>query len=55
MSWWQRLWRRNQMEEQLDKEMRFHLERHIADWLRVVTIPWKRGDWRGWRSAVRSK
>jgi len=31
MRWWQRLWRRKQMEEQLDKEMRFHLEQHIAD------------------------
>src|ERR1700675_349980 len=31
MNWWQRLWRRNQMEEQLDKEMRFHLEQHAAD------------------------
>src|SRR5580658_1381752 len=31
MSWWQRLWRRNQMEEQLDKEMGFHLEQHMAD------------------------
>ena len=28
MSWWQRLWRRKQMEEQLDKEMRFHLDQH---------------------------
>jgi predicted permease len=31
MSWWQRLWRRNQMEEQLEKEMRFHIEQHAAD------------------------
>ena len=28
MSWWQRLWRRARMEEQLDKELRFHLEQH---------------------------
>ena len=25
MSWWQRLWHRRRMEEQLDKELRFHL------------------------------
>ncbi|HUK15070.1 MAG TPA: permease prefix domain 1-containing protein [Bryobacteraceae bacterium] len=31
MSWWQRLWRRARMEEQLDKELRFHLEQHAAD------------------------
>jgi hypothetical protein len=31
MSWWQRLWRRNHMEEQLEKELRFHLEQHAMD------------------------
>jgi predicted permease len=31
MSWWNRLWRRRQMEEQLEKELRFHLEQHTAD------------------------
>jgi putative ABC transport system permease protein len=31
MTWWQRLRRRNRMEEQLDKEMRFHLDQHTAD------------------------
>jgi predicted permease len=31
MTWWQRLWRRGQMEEQLEKELRFHLDQHIAD------------------------
>lgn len=31
MSWWQRLWRRKQMEEQLDKEMRFHLDQHTNE------------------------
>ncbi len=31
MTWWQRLWRRKKLEEQLDKELRFHLERHTAD------------------------
>ena len=31
MTWWQRLWRRKQMEEQLDKEMRFHLEQHTNE------------------------
>jgi predicted permease len=28
MNWWRRLWRRNEMEEKLEKEMRFHLEEH---------------------------
>ncbi|HUI53329.1 MAG TPA: ABC transporter permease [Bryobacteraceae bacterium] len=31
MSWWQRLVRRRQMEEQLDRELRFHLDERIAD------------------------
>ena len=31
MTWWQRLWRRSQMEAQLDKELRFHLDQHAAD------------------------
>ncbi len=31
MTWWQRLWRRKQMEEELDKELRFHLDQHAAD------------------------
>ena len=31
MSWWQRLWRRNKMEEQLDKELSFQLEEHTSD------------------------
>jgi predicted permease len=31
MSWWHRLWRRAQMEEQLEKELRFHIEQHAAD------------------------
>jgi predicted permease len=31
MTWWHRLWQRKKMEEQLDKELRFHLEQHAAD------------------------
>lgn len=31
MSWWRRLRRRKRMEEQLAKELRFHLEQHAAD------------------------
>jgi hypothetical protein len=31
MTWWQRLWHRTQLEEQLDKELRFHLEQHAAN------------------------
>ena len=31
MNWWQRLWRRTKVEEQLEKELRFHRDQHIAD------------------------
>jgi putative ABC transport system permease protein len=31
MNWWARLWRRNLMEEQLEKELRFHLDQHEDD------------------------
>ena len=31
MNWWQRLLRRNKMEQQLEKELRFHLEAHVAE------------------------
>jgi putative ABC transport system permease protein len=31
MNWWQRLWRRREMEEHLDKEVQFHIEQHAAD------------------------
>ncbi len=31
MNWWSRLWRRGQMEAQLEKELRFHMEQHAAD------------------------
>src|SRR5580704_12753412 len=31
MNFWQRLLRRNKMEEQLEKEMRFHLEEHVSE------------------------
>src|SRR5690349_16315868 len=31
MNWWQRLWRRRQMEEQLEKEVRFHLDQQTND------------------------
>jgi hypothetical protein len=31
MNWWQRLWSRNKLEEQLHKEVRFHLDQHTAD------------------------
>src|SRR5690349_10567653 len=33
MTWWYRLLRRSMLEQQLDKEMRFHLEQHTADLL----------------------
>jgi predicted permease len=31
MSWWSRLFRRKQMEDQLEKELRFHLDEHASD------------------------
>ncbi len=31
MTWWHRLWRRREMEEQLEKELRFHLDQQAAD------------------------
>ncbi len=31
MTWWRRLLHRNQMEEQLDKELRFHIDQYAAD------------------------
>ena len=31
MNWWKRFWRRAQMEELLDKEVQFHIEKHAAD------------------------
>lgn len=31
MSWWQRLWNRRALEEQLEKELLFHLDQHTAD------------------------
>ena len=31
MNWWSRLTRRKQIEEQLDKELRFHLDQHANE------------------------
>src|SRR3977135_1699359 len=31
MTWWQRLWRRRKMEDQLEKELRFHLDQHASE------------------------
>jgi predicted permease len=31
MTWFERLWHRKRLEEQLEKELRFHLEHHAAD------------------------
>jgi len=31
MSWWSRWYRRKQMEDQLDRELRFHLDQHASD------------------------
>jgi predicted permease len=39
MNGWQRLWRRKQLEEQLDKELRFHLEQHTAELIALGAEP----------------
>src|SRR5690348_6777750 len=31
MTWWKRLLKKNEMEKQLEKELRFHLDQHVAD------------------------
>src|SRR2546430_17590137 len=31
MNWWQRLLRRRKMEDQLEKELRFHLDEHASE------------------------
>src|SRR3982074_2582984 len=31
MNWWERLLRRRKMEEQLEKELRFHLDQHATE------------------------
>ena len=31
MNWWQRLARRQQLEEQLNNELQFHIDQHAAD------------------------
>jgi len=33
MTWWRRLWRQEQLEAQLEEELRFHLEKHASDLL----------------------
>jgi predicted permease len=39
MTWWRRLWLRRHMEEQLEKELRFHLEQHAADLMARGVLP----------------
>jgi len=31
MTWWRRVWRGKEMEQQLEQELRFHLDQHAAD------------------------
>ncbi len=31
MNWWSRLWRRKKLEDDLERELRFHLDQHTAD------------------------
>lgn len=39
MTWWHRLWRRRQMEERLEKELRLHLDMHAADLIARGYLP----------------
>ncbi|HKX31770.1 MAG TPA: ABC transporter permease [Blastocatellia bacterium] len=39
MNWWYRLWHRKRMEEQLDRELRFHLDRHLAELIEAGCDP----------------
>lgn len=52
MSGWQRLWRRAKMEDQLEKELRFHLEQHANELIAKGYPPAKLEDKRGSLSAA---
>ena len=39
MTWWLRLLRREKMEEQLDRELRFHLEKHVSELIAMGLDP----------------
>ena len=39
MNWWLRLWRRKKMEEQLEKELRFHLNEHADELIAHGSAP----------------
>src|SRR5262249_9475097 len=41
MNWWQRLWRRRAVEEQLERELQFHLEQHEADLIAQGLAPYE--------------
>ena len=31
MTWWRRLWNHGRLEAQLERELQFHLDQHVAD------------------------
>lgn len=39
MNWWRRLWSRKRMDEQLEKELNFHLAQHAADLMARGMVP----------------
>jgi predicted permease len=39
VNWWQRLWRRKRIEEQLEKELRFHLDEHVSELIAAGNAP----------------
>ena len=39
MNWWQRVWHRRRLEDQLEKELRFHLEQHTQDLISIGDSP----------------
>src|SRR5437868_5526915 len=49
MNWLNRLLHRGQMEEMLSKELRFHLDRHVADLVQLVAV---HGHTAQWNSAI---
>jgi hypothetical protein len=39
MSWWKNVWRRRSQEAELDRELRFHLERQFRDYVNAGLSP----------------
>ena len=55
MNWFSRLWRRNQMEQQLEKELQDHIERHTNELIADGYAPEEARGARDWNWVGRSK